>query len=771
MVFAWGGCAPTDPQGNTNSNGNQNDNSSEPTGPEPVSFTDPQPAAAKVVLPEGVVIDASTLVVATNVGDAAIGSNGVAAVEVITDFPSLALLVDADDKTVLMAFVSPGDVAQEISARSTATALLFFSLGAWGVPAENAQDILDRIAASEEGATLAAAIAAAMVQNPTAITDGDQGVTDALMAAAQSLITEDSSPAAKSGVAARTLASNFQLLVTPDANTIQSGVQVLQNPDGDGVIAQNNFRRRAKMYAYLTGTKDDGGALTPVDPPTQTGEPVFIPTTYSLGLFSSFKQAAQNLVGEGGVAPWSPIRTGALVLPRQGSAAETIYSVIVLGPHLNVAGPSGPFTDARFATFYDEWNKTVGDLAMQTFVEDFVFKVLEFIAVAGPATANAQAAEAAVARFRLSLDPLLLAKGMAIPLSTKLAYRQALHEVLVALAQPDVEGAFRPKTIAMLQELWGQNSASKVKLEQLERNLGRAVRIGALLTAIDAALSALDLGAVFNDLSSSRPGDAWEATVVPRKVNLEPSSSTVTKNNLTVSLTASVQQVQDGEFLFRWSTTGGHGRIHSYLGQEGTTFDTKWPEDEIFYLGDFLGLVDGLMDTVTVEVYENDGSGTISSSTAFIGSATATINGRTTEETGPKRYFIASNPAAYSGIPQNTPFCYTGGLSFSKNGTTFFGGTNLSKRSDGFCTTSTFGVTVDLAPGDTLDILLSGLGPDVTDAREQPLCYYLDPIYIFTQTNDFKLDRVQFIAEGFEESCGDMSGTLREIHFVLQAHP
>lgn len=605
---------------------------------EPVDFTAPQPTSVKVRLPAGLVIDPSTLVLSANAADAPVDADGSAEPALISDFPSLVPLFNAEDKVLLLGFLSPGRANQEISVESTATALLFFASGAWNLPPQRMQEVLDRIASSPAAGLLIAALEAAMQLNPTALTDGDEGV-DAAIAAARALLfgdASDSDPVAKASRQAKWILDrsaqsgpqDLQVFVTPDANTIQGGVQILQNPAGPGLIGQNLFRRRARIQPYLVATKDAEGNQTDIVPPREVGPEIEVPTTFSLGVISSFSLAAQNIsnqidgTGEA-VAPWAPVRSQPFTLPREGDAAQTIYALVVLGPTLDMVTRPPLLDDPRFATYQGIWNARINALQAEAFLLDFALRVLEFTAVGAGASWSTGQQAAALARYRGTLEPFLLARGYAVPLATKLEFRRALIDIVKELGTG--EPVFRQSTIRLLEEMWGLNTASKVRIDQLEKNIARVARVGAILTAIDLAVGGLDLGAVIHDLQKSTSANAWQATVLERRVRIDPPEGAVALNSSGILLTASVVGLPDEKFLYRWTTSGERGSLFALSGASGKAIDT--PEKSLQYIVDVTMLRPGLLDSVTVEIFRDEGDGIIAPGAISIGSATAFIRG------------------------------------------------------------------------------------------------------------------------------------------------
>jgi hypothetical protein len=159
----------------------------------------------------------------------------------------------------------------------------------------------------------------------------------------------------------------------------------------------------------------------------------------------------------------------------------------------------------------------------------------------------------------------------------------------------------------------------------MEGKLKAMSNAAAVVAAIQVAFASVDVAAVIKDLQSSRSGEVWSATVIPAKVHLEPSEATVTQNQVSASFTASVGGSPDGAFVYRWRTTGIFGIISDNAGKQGKNFDST--QKTVYYMVNPGAMINGQLDTITVEVFDDDGSGTIPYGAVSIGKATSKVLG------------------------------------------------------------------------------------------------------------------------------------------------
>ncbi len=183
--------------------------------------------------------------------------------------PAMTCLVDGADRLILFGYLDANNHDPGlIDAKSTAAGLLFRATGAFMLPPSSWKDALAIIDKSPQADTLAKVIEQQLVIQPAAIYEGNTAIETALGTAAGELIGKAPSAtrvaasgneklAVETGASAPAQESESTLiLVTPSAR--QSGVRVMPNPAGPGIVIQNDWRRHLLYFIYQTGheTKD-----------------------------------------------------------------------------------------------------------------------------------------------------------------------------------------------------------------------------------------------------------------------------------------------------------------------------------------------------------------------------------------------------------------------------------------------------------------------------------------------------------------------------------
>ena len=591
------------------------------------------PVTGNLELPSGSTVAPSACKVLALTGESAVADDG--------SFPVLApkegkfqvCLTDAVGNLMLTGFAGP--TGGKISARETAVVLAYYALGGFTLPPEYDEALFDLILASPAVDTLAAVIETKFLANPTVITDGDDDLTTAIQAARDALAPETTKLIARvqpvkallpfaSTLAAEDDTSNTLIQIDPDANTKQSGIQIFQNPSGDGIVAQNSFRRWPSMVCYQTGKEDEQGIREDFYPPKQIGDFHNIPSTDRLEFFNAIWDVIS------GDSPYAPILSDPVDLPLAEGSQKTFYEIVVLGPTLDFVTTPPVWSDTLFFSFTDSWNNKMDSLVFKTFWLDFAWPVIEtFLFVKG---ANAQQAklDSFVDEFKSLCDSRLANLGVILRSKEDTFLVFAVQIVLDTLKN---DGRFRIDFRNACQKALFKSALNQANFEAMEGKLKAMSSAAAVVAAVQVAFATVDVAAVIKDLQSSRSGEVWSATVIPANVHLEPPEATVTKNQVSASFTASVGGAPNEDFVYRWSTTGTYGIISDNAGKQGKNFDST--QKTVNYMVDPGAMINGELDTVTVEVFEDDGSGTIPNGAFSIGKATSKVLGDRGDEDGP----------------------------------------------------------------------------------------------------------------------------------------
>ncbi len=586
--------------------GNGNGGGDEPTIERPPSIVldEPKMLVGTVSLPVGMTIDPTTLRVRSSDSTATPSADGAFSLSVRLRTPSFVQVVDGTGRLILMGFANPDHaVPNVINSRTTALALLYFANGGWTIFPDSLSNVLDLLDQTQAVADLTDAIEAALGADAGALQDGDETVLAALDAAHEatkfpepprdSTTVADDSAQLKLGPHMQSTGVSPLLLITPDGSTRQSGVQIAHNPDGEGIVAINNFRRRGKLYVYRTATENDAGTRRDITPPERVDE-MEVPTTYRLSLISSISAVLS------GSASWAPITLPPIELTHETGNAKTYYKAIVIGSSFDFVGTPGITTDPQFANFVPAWSAEADSLQWKLVLLDFFVPILETVAIGGPLSAMESASAGALAAFVETLNPVLLEIGVAVPRTNK----QAADFVTVAIRNMADDEIFTSNIVIQLQKFWPSALSTQSTLATLQSNAAAVARSATFLRAIQLAMAALDLGAVVKDNQSSSWADSWEIVAAPRTVHVTPESTRVEVGE-TRNFTATLSSPPSGTLLYVWSTSGDHGHLGDGI-TEGDEVESHLTT--IVYSSDPNARA-GDRDTITVSVYLEDANG------------------------------------------------------------------------------------------------------------------------------------------------------------------
>lgn len=539
-------------------------------------------------------------------------------------------LVDAQGKILMMGHLSAG--GGEISPRQSAIILAFYALGGFTLPPENHEALMALIADHAALVPLTQVVENCLITSPAVISDGDNRLTDAIRAARDAMLGSAAARALGGDAAGRSPLNKDSSLMTIQPTARQSGIEILQNEGGNGVLAQNSFRRYATFLVYRTGTEAEDGTTVMLNPPVAVGAAHDISSTSRLEFFSAIGDAFT------GHAPFEPVRTNPVELPIEAGSTRTFYDVVVLGPAIESVYPP-IFQDIKYFGFADEWNNRLDQLRFKMFWLDFAWPAIEtFLFVKG---ANAQQAklDQFVTEFKSLCDRRLLALG--VILRSKDPKEGGLVVAMNLLLNALKEDTFRLEFVDACKRALNQSALNQASFESMAAKLKGRASASAIVAAIQIAMTVGDLGAVMKDALNSRTGELWAVTVLSPRVRLDPHTATVTLNQPAATLTATVRGTNSTSFVYRWSTPGGFGTLTDLHGKQGTSFDSA--HGSVNYLANVGAIKNGDMETVTVRVFENSGG----AAGAFIGQATATIRGQRDDGQG--------GPVTLEAYPNNQP--------------------------------------------------------------------------------------------------------------------
>lgn len=585
-----------------------------PGGSEPVDTADtgdtggPVAVEGVVTLPAGFGLGPSELRIATPGGLRPIAADGGFRFALEGSGPQWLDVLGPDGRLVLIGLAQDGK--GEVSARTTARALLTLALGGHLLPREHAATLDGLLTEHPASESLIEAVTTALGVNPYVIAEGNEALTLALQAARDAVLPE--LPRVVRAALTGLNVEPTDVVIEPGGGVLQSGVAVLQNPSGRGLVVQNHFRRPVELLAYEVGVEVDGVKVE-TTPPKLVGEAVRAPPTGKLELFTALGDVLS------GGAPWTPVLSEAFGLPLSESR-RTYYELVVLGPTFDLVTRPPLFDDLRFVGEREGWTRRIEALGLDMFLSELMLPLLESFLFGKTAVLEQGKRAAFIARFKQMNDAGLASLG--VFLRTKSGLAQAMHLVLDDLAAGG--GGYRLDFMVAIGEALSESEKNRVDFEALDARLAARASAATVLAAVQIALTSGDVAAMLKDLEAARTAEGWQATATPPFVVLRPDAVIVHEDDSQKVFRATVRgDAANQRWTYRWSTTGGHGYLSDYL-TDGTTLITD--KNEVFYqVNNPLAITDDLRDTVVVELFaEGDGppGGTA------VGRAVATIEGR-----------------------------------------------------------------------------------------------------------------------------------------------
>lgn len=600
-----------------------------------------------VRLPAGTGLDPAKLTIDSPFGSSPVASDG-SFRSAVNAGPTFVLASEPGGKLVLCGFLREG--ATELSARSTAEVLLFYALGAFTVPGDSFAAAVQAVAVSPQAAALSTTLETRLAAVPTLLTDGDADALAAVLRARDEILATSSAAARSARAPANAAAvdvANGPAVVASlavargpggatrvdlgAANVVvsdpgaRSGVEVLANPDGNGIVARNDRRRDVELFAYQVASEDANGTRTEIDPPVLAGGPLAVPATRTLNVVFSTLDALSG----SGASAWAPVFSQPLDLPLVDGSVRTSYVIVAIGPTADPSDVPALWTESRWFGEVDRWKAAASKLGWRGFIAEHLVSVLTlsiFGSIYQVPTARLQQFEAAL---RSNAEAVLAKYGVSDPL----ALRARAKVTAALIEEAGTNASYNRALITEASEIVGQAVPNEQRIAQIQGRFRFLSKAGLILAIVDAVFSVADIGAVAKDLASSSQAESWNVTAVEAAVRLTPSSGLVTPKSPSAEFKVVVNGDPNGLFVYRWSTSGAFGKVSDYL-TDGLSVDSH--SDKALYLAnDPTSITDSLRDTVTVEVFADDGSGTIPAGAKAIGKATATVSGSAEESASP----------------------------------------------------------------------------------------------------------------------------------------
>lgn len=560
-------------------------------------------AIGSVILPEGSPLTFGDVRVQSFLGSGAVQTNGMYSVPQPSEGLALVTLTDPLGNVVLMGYADAGDRQMgRISALSTATALMFLDLGGPVLPAEIWKEVLAMVESEGAVRSLAAVIETRVALDSAALQNGDAAIKTAVEAARSALAPppEQQGSFAPASFIARTAASlsasRRALDTEPIGITVvtanpASGVRVDSEPQGDGLLIKNEYRRNCYYWLFYTGYQD------------KAGTDHLLSSALWEKVDEGYLKSTGGLSGVIGTTldyfaweklPYIPVKVGPFTLDKAPADAKHGYYKVVVAGGTTIFGalpPAWVMEDVHRGglTGYFAMQQLMG---LVTVVKDY-FLPMAFALAPPDFTKSWEGRE--VAEFCQLLLNFFTKAGANISQNINSndyegAWR-AWHKALLA------DGDLRKAVCKFIAAKALKYAVSPERLEQVSTTAGNFAKI---LKGFDIALLVADLGAVKKDLLMSNGYEYFDVIAVKPNIHVEPAAITlIPKQEKTFN--AIKGTIAGDAFEYRWTVTGIAGKLRK---PDGTTLSNSQTTDTpgIVYKADD-SPADKAQDTITVEVY------------------------------------------------------------------------------------------------------------------------------------------------------------------------
>lgn len=595
-----------------------------------------------VVLPAGSSLDLATLRALGPYGESSLSPEGQFTVPMALAGPGIVAVTNGAGDLVLLGFLDTDDGGAEISGVSTAAALLYLAVGGPFMPGP-VENVLDLVADDPVLAGLAVTINDILGSDPLALAGGDEDLIAAVIAARAEVAGRnatgpgvgigDSSPRtlptnsaalASSELFAPAAPSAAGNVIIPDAGQ-RGGFDLLISDDGLGVTVQNSLRRPGRLLLYRTGVKPIEGSVDEYEAGVPVGEAVTVPPTRSLNLFLALEDA----IGGTTASAFAPIESQPTLLPLFPGSSRTYYQAVLLSPTL-IPGDTPPiFTDPRFFPFRDDWDATLDDLNWETWWTSLLFPLMSTMAFGVTSQVAYESVAMHSSAVRATAEPLLAGAGIGNPLTGDRARAMIVNLEQAALGS---DSTYFYELAEHTRQALGVKAPPPASLLSARTLLASLAKAAGVMAIVDALLASGDVVAMVYDMSTNGSAETYGPVRVDLSTKIEPSEGTVTRSAPSAAFELVMDEPAAGvEYRYRWSTSGNYGYLSDYL-QDGQSLDTT-RTDVLYIANDPASINSQLADTVTVEVYFDDGSGAIPEDAELVAMASARVTGEADKNT------------------------------------------------------------------------------------------------------------------------------------------
>lgn len=543
--------------------------------------------AARIEIPAELATNLTSLRVISGFGSSTVRDDGTCDVPTFGTGTQLAIVADDADHPLLMGWLSSD--GGTINVRTTANVLAFFGAGGFALPEEGRAELIERIANRGDVDALAEAIRASLAESADSLSRDNKTVRSALTTLLQ-------------GWGFGALGKTEAARMLTDPSDEQSGVRI--NQVGVNRIYFRNRYRRAG-YAFIERDSWYGTDNKWHESPEKTAE-MEIPSVKGLnGAVGTFMDIIN------GDYAYAEVSTETTKLPVVTGSKITRYKVSVVG-FGDLFGP--------LLTLPAHQQAKQREVALTWFVQDIFLPLV--INVVAP---SLEMQEDEYERFFDDNDAVTDYIGTMT--STLPAVKDALDkgDLRTALNEAwnglSTSTFFMKKTLDLVMDLIQCTASSGA--EAGASALGMANKILGAVGVVDQILYGFDVLQVIGALMDVRMAEVWTIDVMPPEVKLTPKSSDIGPYEH-VQLEAKVPEAtgntgqEDPVFTYHWHNTGEVGSIADSM---HTTDDFDSSSSSVHFVADHEPRG---TDTITVEVFELDGSDHVSVGTA---SATVTVNG------------------------------------------------------------------------------------------------------------------------------------------------
>ncbi|HWD39953.1 MAG TPA: hypothetical protein VG944_13980 [Fimbriimonas sp.] len=613
-------------------------------------------ASGQVTLPPGFPGKASSLFVVAAGDKQPVSASGAFHLNLMGPGETLVTLQDAQGNLVMMGYADTAATGSpeagghgQISATTTAEALLFYGIGGFTTPSEEWPNVRSAITATSECARLAGVVSGRVAAVPTALANNDAQIgteisTDSASIASSHMgsglaklagLQKSSNSVAKVEVVrhAKPGASTAGNLVLVQPSGEQSGIEVLNNPNGDGIVFVNHLRRRCAAYIYETAHQASGGKLEKVTPAphnfTQPSLVSKIANAMHLPLLSNQILDIAPSEGTTGLTslvldavfssdPFTPSQSAPVILGQDGASVRTDYTVIVLGPSFSTLGDLTqfpPYNDPSFLGFRNDWRNAVSSLNWQVAIQDIVVPAISCITLIKPTIQPINpdlvvSVADTVSRSSDSLTSMVVSGNvlqMAKTLFSTVGNNPQLRQ-------------------AILAAIWTQTFGAGSFEEQFNLAQSELKKFFFVQNVVDAMLKTIDVSAVTVDNSIHHAGETWTVSIVQKNVRLAPATATVDNQTQLVSLVATPSDQGDASvpYLYHYHVAGNAGGGVEDFSHVSPVTDLDSTDSAVSYLEGSTA-ANGQSDTVTVQVYLNAGTGAKPQKGQLLGEAQSVI--------------------------------------------------------------------------------------------------------------------------------------------------